>query len=40
MQELSELARKAASLVQDTSCVVVLVLFMMRNGRLLLRGVR
>ena len=36
MQELSELAREAASLVQETSfCVVVVVLFlfMMKEGR-------
>ena len=36
----SELAKKAASLVQETLCVVVLVLFTMRDGRELLRVIR
>ena len=40
MQEPSELGRRAASLVQDISCVISLVLFMMRDGRELLIMIR
>ena len=41
MHELYELAKKAASLVQETPfCVEVLLLFMMRDGTEQLRVIR
>ena len=40
MQVLSKVSRKAASLVWETSCVVAVVLSMMRYGRELLRVIR
>ena len=39
-QEQSEMAREAASHVQETSCAVVVVFFMTRYGRESLRVIR